>query len=70
MRRAGLAAELVATGSPRKRFDRAKKLNPAALVSLDVRDGNNWKSFRATQDGSLTAAKAGEVYNAFFAMLR
>jgi histidyl-tRNA synthetase len=70
MRRAGLTAELIATGSPRKRFDRAKKLNPAALVSLDVRDGNNWKSFRATEDGSPVAAKAGEVYDAFFAELR
>jgi histidyl-tRNA synthetase len=70
LRRAGLAAELVATGSPRKRFDRAKKLNPAAIVSLDVRDGSHWKSFRATVDGSLIAAKAGEVYEAFFAELR
>ena len=70
LRRAGLAAELVATGSPRKRFDRAKKLNPAALVSLDVREGNNWKSFRATTEGSLVAARAGEVFDAFFAELR
>lgn len=70
LRRAGLAAELVATGSPRKRFDRAKKLNPAALVSLDVRDGNNWKSFRATTEGSPVAARAGEVFDAFFAELR
>ncbi|WP_298192993.1 histidine--tRNA ligase [Novosphingobium sp.] len=70
MRRAGLAAELVATGSPRKRFDRAKKLNPAALVSLDVRDGNPSKSFRATEEGSPVAAKAGEVYDTFFAELR
>ncbi len=70
MRRAGLAAELVATGSPRKRFDRAKKLNPAAIVSLDVRDGSNWKSFRATMEGSSIAAKAGEVYDAFFAEIR
>jgi histidyl-tRNA synthetase len=70
MRRAGLAAELIATGSPRKRFDRAKKLNPVAIVSLDLRDGNNWKSFRAADDSSPIAAKAGEVYDAFFAELR
>ena len=69
-RRAGLAADLVATGSPRKRFDRAKKLNPAALVSLDVREGNAWKSFRATEEGSPIAVKAGEIYDAFFADLR
>ena len=38
-RRAGMVAELFATGSPRKRFDRAMKANPAAVVSLDIRDG-------------------------------
>jgi histidyl-tRNA synthetase len=40
LRRAGISAEIVATGSPKKRFDRAKKLNPAFLVSLDFRDGH------------------------------
>ena len=34
LRRAGLAAELVATGSPRKRYDKALKLDPAATVTL------------------------------------
>ena len=38
-RRAGVVAELFATGSPRKRFDRAVKADPAAVVSLDLRDG-------------------------------
>jgi histidyl-tRNA synthetase len=41
LRRAGVAAELVASGSPRKRFDRARKLDPAVLISLDLRDGGN-----------------------------
>jgi histidyl-tRNA synthetase len=39
LRQTGVSAEIVATGSPRKRFDRAKKLNPDFLISLDVRDG-------------------------------
>ncbi|GGY93433.1 histidine--tRNA ligase [Novosphingobium colocasiae] len=39
MRRSGFSVELVATGSPRKRFDRAKKFDPASIISLDVRDG-------------------------------
>ncbi|HVF95613.1 MAG TPA: histidine--tRNA ligase, partial [Sphingomonas sp.] len=34
LRRAGLVAELVATGSARKRYDKALKLDPAATVSL------------------------------------
>ena len=39
LRRAGINAEIFATGSPRKRYDRAKKLNPDFLFSLDFRDG-------------------------------
>lgn len=39
LRRAGISAEIFATGSPRKRYDRAKKLNPDFLFSLDLRDG-------------------------------
>jgi histidyl-tRNA synthetase len=38
-RRAGFTAEAFVSGSPRKRYDRAKKQAPALLVSLDVRDG-------------------------------
>ena len=34
LRRAGLVADLVATGSPRKRYDKALKLVPAETVSL------------------------------------
>ncbi|MBN8500331.1 MAG: histidine--tRNA ligase [Sphingomonadales bacterium] len=51
MRRVGIAAELVATGSVKKRFDRARKMDPAILISLDVREGLNShsaKSFRET----------------------
>jgi len=50
-RRAGLSAEMFVTGSPRKRFDRAVKANPAYVVSLDVRDGVpgvNGRAIRAT----------------------
>ena len=38
LRSEGLAAELIATGSPRKRFDKAIKANPRAILSL--REGN------------------------------
>jgi histidyl-tRNA synthetase len=34
LRKAGLVADLVATGSPRKRYDKALKLEPAETVSL------------------------------------
>ena len=38
-RQAGIAAELFATGSPKKRFDRAMKADPGAIASFDFRDG-------------------------------
>jgi len=40
LRRAGMRAELFASGSPRKRYDKALKSDPALTVSLDLRDGN------------------------------
>ncbi len=49
-RRRGYTVDLVATGSPRKRFDRAKKLEPAAIISLDVRDGEDTSSIRLLDD--------------------
>ncbi len=39
LRAAGFAAEIVATGSPRKRFDKAAKIPAHALVSVGTRDG-------------------------------
>lgn len=39
LRRAGVTAEAITTGSPKKRFDRARKLDPDFIFSLDVRDG-------------------------------
>ncbi|MET3724423.1 histidine--tRNA ligase [Sphingomonas trueperi] len=46
LRRGGLAAELLATGSPRKRFDKAMKSNPDALLSLAVTDGATSKRLK------------------------
>ena len=39
LRRAGLSAEMIATGSPRKRFDKAAKVGARSILSLGVRDG-------------------------------
>jgi histidyl-tRNA synthetase len=64
-RRAGIAAELVATGSPRKRFDRAKKLNPAALVSLDQRDGVASRSLKLLDADFAKAEQLQAVYDEF-----
>ncbi|PKB19275.1 histidyl-tRNA synthetase [Novosphingobium kunmingense] len=39
LRSAGLSADLVAAGSPRKRFDKASKMGADALVAYAIRDG-------------------------------
>lgn len=57
LRRAGVAAEIVATGSAKKRFDRARKMNPATLISLDLRDGSSSHSLKIYRD----TAKRDEI---------
>jgi histidyl-tRNA synthetase len=39
LRRAGLSVDMIATGSPRKRFDKATKVNARSILSLVVREG-------------------------------
>ncbi|KQT35155.1 histidine--tRNA ligase [Sphingomonas sp. Leaf412] len=41
LRRGGVAAELVATGSPKKRYDKALKLEPAETVTFSALTGDN-----------------------------
>ncbi|MGB3379185.1 histidine--tRNA ligase [Allopontixanthobacter sediminis] len=47
-RRMGISAELFASGSPRKRYDKARKTDPGVLISMDVREGNNVQNWLAT----------------------
>ena len=53
LRREGFSADTIVTGSPRKRFDRAVRLDPAQIVSLQ-RDGESavvaHKSYAATPE--------------------
>ena len=65
LRRAGHAAEIIATGSARKRFDRAKKLNPAVLVSLDVREGLPTRSLRLLEAGFAQTEGISAIYETF-----
>ena len=44
LRGAGFSAELFAAGSPRKRYDKARKAEPAVLISYDHRDGTDHRS--------------------------
>ncbi|GGD71516.1 histidine--tRNA ligase [Croceicoccus mobilis] len=47
LRRAGISAELMASGSPRKRFDKAVKIGAEAIVAFAVRDGEVTSRIRA-----------------------
>jgi len=54
LRQAGFASELVASGSPKKRFDKARKIPAHALVSFPVAETG--QTIRLLGDGSPTAA--------------
>lgn len=66
LRQSGISAEIIATGSPRKRFDRAKKLNPDFLLSLDVRDGLPTSSAKALT-GRVASDEIQAAFDAVFA---
>jgi histidyl-tRNA synthetase len=65
-RRRGFSAEMIATGSPRKRFDRGRKLEPAMIVSLDVRDGVPTQTMKALDEGYDRAPEARDLFETFF----
>jgi len=50
LRRAGYATDMIATGSPRKRYDKAAKVPAKVLVSLAVRDGEIVANSRASNE--------------------
>ena len=62
LRRSGLTAELFASGSPRKRFDKARKADPAVLISFDVRDGQRTQTLTVADTGYHREADATEVF--------
>ncbi|ODP37658.1 histidine--tRNA ligase [Sphingomonas turrisvirgatae] len=56
LRRAGLSAELFASGSPKKRYDKAVKAEPSEIISIDVRDDAPTVNRRTLRDGANAAA--------------
>lgn len=62
LRRLGVATELVASGSTRKRFDKAVKMGANAILALSVRDGRMNVRFRVDDDAFVDLkAKLGQV---------
>ena len=64
LRRAGLSAELFASGSPRKRYDKALKSDPAMTISLDVRDGQPHRSNRLLKPSAIDGSRVQAVLDA------
>ena len=54
LRSGGFSAEIVASGSPRKRFDKAAKIPAHALIAIGTRDGATHVNVRG--DGARVAA--------------
>ena len=64
-RRSGISADLFAAGSPRKRYDRAIKANPASIVSLDIRDGTAGRSLRVFKSKRINAGRVQQLLDRF-----
>ncbi|WP_338467196.1 histidine--tRNA ligase [Novosphingobium sp. ZN18A2] len=64
-RRSGFSAEAFTTGSVRKRYDRARKADPAVLISLDVRDSVPSNGLNLLDNGYARAADASAVFDQF-----
>jgi histidyl-tRNA synthetase len=64
LRHAGLSTEMISSGSPRKRFDKAAKVPARVLVSISMRDG---KTVIRTQSAPGTAEfeKVSEILKRF-----
>lgn len=62
-RKAGFIAEVFATGSPRKRYDKARKAEPAMLVSLDFRDDVNAHGMTWLDQGFDRAGEAHSIFD-------
>ena len=65
LRRSGLAADAFVTGNPRKRFDRARKLNPAEMISLDLRDGAAIRSHRILTPDVIAPGRVQAILDRF-----
>jgi histidyl-tRNA synthetase len=57
LRRSGLSAELFASGSPKKRYDKALRADPAMTISLQIRDGLRGRSNRLLRPDGVDEAR-------------
>ena len=64
-RTSGFVSEAFVTGSPRKRYDRARKSGPAILISLDVRDGLQTYSISLMEGDYGRSEEANAVFETY-----
>ncbi len=55
LRGRGFATEIVASGSPRKRFDKAAKIPARALIAIGTRDGVSYTNMRGDSELTIVA---------------
>jgi histidyl-tRNA synthetase len=55
LRKRGFATEIVASGSPRKRFDKAAKIPARALIAIGTRDGVSYTNMRGDSELTIVA---------------
>ena len=55
LRRAHLSADMIATGSPKKRFDKAAKIEAAALAAVTIKDGQPAVNLRSPERNEVYA---------------
>jgi histidyl-tRNA synthetase len=58
LRSRNLSSEMIATGSPKKRFDKAAKIPAEVLVGFSIRDGRTKVTFRGADGELLEKVKA------------
>jgi histidyl-tRNA synthetase len=64
LRASHVVTEAYLTGSPRKRYDRAMKGRPGAIVSFDIRDGVPSQNFKLLDPENERALRALELFEA------
>ncbi|MBB3862485.1 histidyl-tRNA synthetase [Novosphingobium hassiacum] len=63
LRRAGVTSEMVASGSPKKRFDKAAKMGSLRIASISLRDGNTVVNVRGENDDDARTALIHGILN-------
>jgi len=61
LRQAGYVTELIATGNPKKRFDKLLRVSPMAIIAVGERDGSDGLSVRSEHTGRLSQVELRRV---------